>query len=97
MLTKAVAEHRVVDVRIGQDGGMPFHVDPALAGLLLKLADGPKGFGELCRGDGASGSVMLREMGSSSEPAAPSPRGVWLRMVLMRLAEPLYVLICAQG
>ncbi len=62
MLTKAVAEHRMVDVHIGQDSGMPFHVDLALAELLLELAARLKGFGELCRGGGAAGSVMLGEV-----------------------------------
>ena len=60
-------------------------VDPEIAGLLLELAAGPKGFVEL--EEAAAGM-------HSWNPAPAPQRSNWLRMVLERLAEPLYVMIC---
>lgn len=75
--------------KVGHNFPAPFNIDPIMCKLMLDLAAGPKPNTDLHTGPTAEfvkADAMVSGSGLQVE--------AWIHMILTRLADPIYILIC---
>jgi hypothetical protein len=88
LLNASVSEHRSINFKTGHDYPLDYWIDPILAKMLLDLVEGPRRYRSYLEGDYAD-FIHFSAMAAGNRDEVEK----WLRMILIRLSDPLYIFI----